>query len=210
MKSSSVIVISIKISLKITIRQPREINTKRDRRMKNFKDLINYLETKRRNKPRPKLKNWGHPIAIIATFFWAGRGPYVPGIWGSIAALPLGWVTMHHFGVTGLMLMILALTVIGTFAAEWVDRKTQTHDASLIVIDEAAGVMIPLLIVPTTGEMWLTGYLLSLFFFGLIDIIKPFPINWVDKRIHGGFGVMVDDVLAGILALGCVYLCLYM
>ena len=170
--------------------------------------FIDYLEKKRRDKPKPKLENWLHPWALIATFFWMGRGPFVPGIWGSIAALPFGWLIMHNFGVTGLLIAIVAVTIIGTIASNWVERTSVTHDASLIVIDEVAGVWIPLLIVPTTGEHWIAGYALSLFWFGFFDIIKPWPIGWVDKKVSGGFGVMADDLIAGVIALVCTYGCL--
>lgn len=167
--------------------------------------IINYIKSKRRYKPKPHLDNWFHPWAIVATFFWMGRGPFVPGIWGSIAGLPFGWLIAHHYGMYGLLTAIILITTIGTLASNWVERTSESHDASLIVIDEVAGVWIPLLIVPTMGDGWLAGYLVALFWFIFFDIIKPWPIGWVDKHVSGGFGVMVDDLVAGIIALGFTY-----
>lgn len=167
--------------------------------------IRSYIEKKRRYKPKPQLKNWFHPWAIVATFFWVGRSPFVPGIWGSLAALPFGWLLMHHFGSIGLISGIIIITILGTFAAHWVEKTSESHDASLIVIDEVAGVWIPLLIVPTIGELAIIGYVTAFFWFIFFDILKPWPISWVDKKVAGAFGVMADDLIAGVIALACTY-----
>jgi phosphatidylglycerophosphatase A len=80
------------------------------------------------------------------------------------------------------------------------------HDDSSIVWDEIAGMMITMLAVPLSWQTLLIGFVLFRFF----DILKPWPISYLDKHVHGGFGIMIDDVLAGLFALGCVHLGLSM
>jgi phosphatidylglycerophosphatase A len=90
----------------------------------------------------------------------------------------------------------------------WICGKTAedmgVHDDSSIVWDEVAGMLITMLAVPLSWETVLVGFMLFRFF----DIIKPWPISYLDEHVHGGFGIMIDDVLAGLLAVACLHLCL--
>jgi phosphatidylglycerophosphatase A len=101
------------------------------------------------------------------------------------------------------------VTIVACVAGIWICDKTardmQVHDDSSIVWDELAGMLITMILVPLTWQNLLAGFLL----FRLFDILKPWPISYLDKHVHGGFGIMIDDVLAGIFALGCLHLGLY-
>ena len=90
----------------------------------------------------------------------------------------------------------LALVVIGIWAAGAYERRTGTRDSSAIVIDEVAGQFIALLLVPPTVAAYAIGFVL----FRLFDVVKPWPISRLDKRVKGGLGVMLDDIVAGVLA----------
>ena len=137
-----------------------------------------------------------HPAHILATWFGAGLSPVAPGTAGSLAALPLAYLLSHYLGIVGLGAATAIVFVIGIWAAHRYSRRTASHDAGPIVIDEVAGQWLTLLLVPADITLYAIGFAL----FRLADIVKPWPIDWVDKRVKGGFGVMFDDILAGALA----------
>jgi phosphatidylglycerophosphatase A len=146
--------------------------------------------------PEPRSPASWHPAHILATWFGAGLSPVAPGTVGSLAALPLAYLLSHHVGIVGLAVAIVAVFLIGVWAAHSYSKRTASHDAGPIVIDEVVGQWLALLLVPADIVLYAIGFAL----FRLADIIKPWPIGLVDKRVKGGFGVMFDDVLAGILA----------
>ena len=95
-----------------------------------------------------------------------------------------------------LLLTLLAL-LMGIYLCGFTSRALGVHDHSGIVWDEVVGYLITMIALPVSWQWMLAGFVLFRFF----DIVKPWPIRWVDKRLHGGFGIMLDDVLAGIFAL---------
>ncbi len=133
---------------------------------------------------------------LFATAGGAGYSPVAPGTCGTAVAVPVVWllrdVPLPLFAVIG-----LAVTALGVWAAEIADTSWGTHDSQRIVIDEVAGYMLTMLAVDR-GNHWLL--LLGFALFRLCDIIKPPPIRWLDRNVSGGFGVMLDDVAAGLLA----------
>jgi phosphatidylglycerophosphatase A len=137
-----------------------------------------------------------HPAHVLATWFGAGLSPVAPGTAGSIAALPLAYLISHYLGIVGLGVAIAVVFVIGIWAAHRYSIRTASHDAGPIVIDEVAGQWLALLLVPADIVLYTIGFAL----FRLADIFKPWPIGLADKRVKGGFGVMLDDLLAGGLA----------
>ncbi len=137
-----------------------------------------------------------HPAHLLATWFGAGLSPIAPGTVGSLAALPLAYLLSHYVGIVGLAVAIVAIFLIGTWAAHKYSQRTASHDAGPIVIDEVVGQWLALLLVPADIVLYAIGFAL----FRLADIIKPWPISVVDRRVKGGIGVMLDDVLAGVLA----------
>ena len=145
----------------------------------------------------------------IATVGGIGRLPKAPGTWGSLAALPIGWAAHWAGGITALVFVTAVLIALGWWAtAAYLAGRDE--DPSEVVIDEVGGQLIALWplswgltmagtdphIFPWPG--WVGGFLLFRFF----DIVKPPPVSWADRP--GALGVMMDDVLAGILAGACV------
>lgn len=143
-----------------------------------------------------------HPALIIATWFWSGLSPKAPGTMGSLAALPFGYGIYVWLGPEALATAIIIIFAIGTYATKIYLEKTGKSDPGEVVVDEVAGQWIPLLIAGTDPLL----YALSFVFFRLFDIWKPWPIRWMDKNIKGAFGVMIDDIAAGILAIIALYL----
>lgn len=119
-----------------------------------------------------------------------------PGTWGTLGALPFGIVLLIFTGIPGLLIASAICFIIGLWASKHFEYMVREKDSGMIVIDEAVGLwiaMLPCLLTPTSIG-------LAFVLFRLFDILKPFPIGWLDKRINAPFGVMIDDVLAGIYA----------
>ena len=139
---------------------------------------------------------------LVATFFGSGLSPIAPGTVGSLAALPLAYVLLL-VPVGQAMLVIGALFLMGVWASNTVEAALEQHDASLIVIDEVVGqcLVVTLLDVFLRGAVDTTLLLLFSFIgFRLFDIVKPWPVGWVDRKVGDGLGVMLDDVVAALLA----------
>lgn len=134
------------------------------------------------------------PVVFLATGFGSGLSPYAPGTIGTLVSLILFAVLKDTTWV------LLALCVIGFVAGIYLcgytARKLGTHDHGGIVWDEFIGMWITLLWIPVSPLALLLGFVL----FRLFDILKPWPIGFLDKRVQGGFGIMLDDVLAGLFA----------
>ncbi len=117
-----------------------------------------------------------------------------PGTVGSAVGLLVLWLIPST--TTARVGFLLAVTVVGIAAAARVERMSGTKDPSIIVIDEVAGMTLSVLVLPLTPGVALVAFLL----FRLFDVVKPFPAN-VSQALPGGFGVMVDDLIAGAYAL---------
>jgi len=141
---------------------------------------------------------------LFLTFFGAGLSPKAPGTVGTLASLPVGIAIIYYFGTETLFMFTLAITVIGIFEVNKYEQATGIHDHQQIVIDEAAGMWLSLMIAYSTGTAMNYPYaeILAIIFsfaaFRLFDIWKPSTIGWIDRELKGGLGVMLDDVLAGI------------
>lgn len=137
-----------------------------------------------------------HPASLVATWFGVGLMPVASGTWGSLAALPLGWVVDLYAGRIGLLVATAITAAVGIWAAGVVVSRGGARDPGLIVIDEVAGMLLTLVASPLTW--W--GFAIAFLVFRVADIIKPFPANWCDANVHGGLGVMLDDLVAAIHA----------
>jgi len=141
------------------------------------------------------------PGVLVATVFGIGRIKPAPGTWGSLAALPLPLLAPDGFDPLYLLVGAGLAFVIGWWAANRYQQISGQHDAGEVVIDEVCGQWITLSLVSLTPFSVLAGFIL----FRLFDILKPWPISLADRKIGGGFGVMLDDVLAGVAAAACLY-----
>jgi phosphatidylglycerophosphatase A len=142
------------------------------------------------------------PGVLLATWFGCGYLPKAPGSWGSLASLPFAWIIVTHAGSWVLVLASVVFFFIGIWASNVYIKKSGTLDPGPVVIDEVVGQWLTLAFVPTELKFYVIGFIL----FRLIDIFKPWPVCWVDRTIVGGFGVMLDDVLAALYSGGAVYL----
>ena len=131
---------------------------------------------------------------LVATALGAGLIPKAPGTCGTLMAVPLA-VLLAHLGPLWLWAGALVVSVVGTWAAGVYCRATGKEDNQQIVIDEVAGYLVTMLLVPATALNLALGFGL----FRLFDIWKPGPVRILDRRVHGGFGVMADDLAAGVL-----------
>ena len=140
-------------------------------------------------------------IMAIATGLYVGMIPKAPGTWGSLAAL-LPWLLIRDLPLPSYLAVLAAVFVIGFFAAGSAEKILDQPDSGAIVIDEILGMFITLTLAPAHPAAWLLGFI----FFRIFDILKPFPVSWFDQHIHGGIGIMMDDVAAGLYALICLQL----
>ena len=134
-------------------------------------------------------------VVFLATGCFTGFLPKMPGTWGTFAGIPL--VIISH-RLTSIMQPVVAVVFV-TFAAYIAGRAEilfEDRDARPIVIDEMVGFLITLLWLPLNFLTLCLGF----FLFRLFDIVKPPPISIVEKRLHGGWGIVLDDVLAGVFA----------
>lgn len=146
-----------------------------------------------------------HPATLIATWFGTGLAPVAPGTWGSLAALPFAWGITVFTGPWGLLAAAIAIFLIGVWAAGRYAAAGEAKDPGQIVVDEVAGQWLALVAVPLDPLAYLAAFGL----FRLCDIVKPWPASWADRRLAGGLGVMLDDMIAGGYALLVVHIMLY-
>ena len=141
---------------------------------------------------RVSLKN---PVHFLALGFGSGLIPFMPGTFGSLAALPLLIPVLYLPPITLLIAAVLA-SAIGIYLCGKTADDMQVHDHGSIVWDEVAGILLTFLWVPLSLWTVVAGFLLFRFF----DIVKPWPIGPVDKYVSGGLGIMLDDIIAGLMA----------
>lgn len=152
--------------------------------------------------PGLNLKN---PVHLLAFGFGSGVAPKAPGTWGTLAAVPL-FLLCQDLSLLAYLGVTAVATLVGVWLCEVTARDLGVHDHPGIVWDEFVGYFITMIAAPS-GWLWLViGFVL----FRLFDIIKPWPIHVIDNGVDGGLGIMLDDVLAGLMALGCLQLLAYL
>ncbi|HEY9136106.1 MAG TPA: phosphatidylglycerophosphatase A [Pseudomonadales bacterium] len=145
-----------------------------------------------------------HPIHFLALGFGSGAAPVAPGTFGTLAAIPIYLLCaqlplLAYLGVV-VIVCISGVYICGRTADDW-----GMHDHSAIVWDEIAGYLLTMILAPVS----MLSVLLGFAYFRLFDIWKPYPISWLDKKVSGGFGIMVDDLLAGVYAAILLQMSLY-
>ena len=153
---------------------------------------------------RPTLRfTLAHPAHCIAFGFGAGLSPWAPGTAGTLLAWLLAWLAGPALGTPAGLTVITALFVLGVWVCEVTGRHLGIADHGSMVWDEVVAFLLVLAIIPATFAWQLAGFAL----FRLFDIAKPPPIRWLETRFKGGWGVMIDDLLAAgytLLALAAV------
>lgn len=130
----------------------------------------------------------------ISTLWFVGYLPVAPGTWGSLAGLFL--IVLVDPSPAVQAVIILAVTVVGVAASTAGERVIGEHDSGHIVIDEVAGFLVSCLLLPHTAIHLGAAFIL----FRLFDILKPFPVSYLEKTLSRGPGIMADDLMAGVLA----------
>jgi phosphatidylglycerophosphatase A len=143
-----------------------------------------------------------YPQAWIALGFGTGLSPKAPGTIGSLAAAALWWLLFADFSIPMQVAIIVLGFILGVWVSHWMIARTGIADPGFVVWDEFIGMWIALLLLPKT----LLWYAIAFALFRLFDIIKRGPVGFADMRFKGGFGVMADDVIAGLLALVSIQL----
>lgn len=151
---------------------------------------------------RKRLSFW------LATFFGFGYSRFAPGTVGSLATLPLAFLLAYFFGILGIISGVIISFIIGIAATAEV-LKTTPHDPGFVVIDEVSGQLLTFAPVAAflqgnlnSWGIYLSGFVL----FRIFDIFKPQPVRWADRKILNAWGVMLDDIIAGIYAMLILYI----
>jgi phosphatidylglycerophosphatase A len=129
---------------------------------------------------------------VLAVWFGCGHVPFAPGTAGTLGAIPL-YLLLRPHGTLAVLAAAIVVTGVGVWAASSVARDTKLKDPQIVVIDEVAGVLFAWLAAPPTTAGLVLGFVL----FRLFDQLKPWPARWAERRLPGGWGIVLDDVLAG-------------
>jgi len=145
-------------------------------------------------------------LMAIASGLGLGYLPIAPGTWGTLLAFPIQFLLVYLSPAPlPYALNLLGLFFLGVGAAGSAEKILDRADPGLVVIDEVVGMLIGLIAIPMTPLAW--G--LAFFVFRFFDILKPYPIRLIDQRCHGGVGIMLDDVLAGVYTLATMHLVMW-
>ena len=144
-----------------------------------------------------------NPLHLLALGFGSGLAPKAPGTFGTLVAIPF-YLLFAGLDLPFYLAILVVAFVIGVFLCDYTSKALGVHDHSGIVWDEFVGFWITMTAVPLAWQWILLGFVL----FRIFDIFKPWPVKLADQKMQGGFGIMIDDVLAGIYALICMHLVL--
>lgn len=141
------------------------------------------------------------PVQFLALGFGSGLAPKAPGTFGTLAAIPV-FLLMAQLPVSQYMAVLSVMALFGVHICGYTAKAIGVDDHPAIVWDEIVGFLITMVLVPVSVTTLVVGFLLFRFF----DIVKPWPISAVDKKLHSGLGIMLDDIIAGVMAFGVMQL----
>jgi phosphatidylglycerophosphatase A len=139
---------------------------------------------------------WHSPLYFIAFGFGSGAFPVAPGTAGTVVAA-IFYLGLRYLPLGEYLLFTLIFSIVSIWLLDQLSREIQVHDHPGMCLDEFAGYFVTMINAPWGFSWMLLGFIL----FRLFDIWKPWPISWLDKHIHGGFGMVIDDIAAGALAM---------
>jgi len=145
--------------------------------------------------------NLADPIQFLALGFGSGLAPKAPGTFGTLAAIPV-FLLLSYLSPLSYIFVVFLMSIAGIYICGKTAKDVGVHDHGAIVWDEFVGFFITMFMVPLSATSILVGFILFRFF----DIFKPWPISLADKKLQGGFGIMFDDVLAGLISLIIMHL----
>jgi phosphatidylglycerophosphatase A len=144
-----------------------------------------------------------NPVCLLAFGFGAGLAPVAPGTFGTLAAVPF-YLLASSLPLPAYIGLTLLLFIAGIWLCGRSEKILGIQDHSGIVWDEFVGLFITMTAIPVSLNTVVAGFCL----FRLFDVLKPWPICWFDRHVHGGLGIMLDDALAGVFAWGCLFVLL--
>ena len=136
------------------------------------------------------------PAVLLACGLGSGLVPKAPGTFGTLAAIPL-YLVMQPLGLLGYLLLTAVFFVLGIWLCHQAIKVFERNDPSEVVWDEVVGFLVTMIAAPAGWQWLVLGFVL----FRIFDIWKPWPVRLADHKLHGGLGIMLDDVIAGIYAL---------
>lgn len=144
------------------------------------------------------------PVQFLAFGFGSGLSPKAPGTVGTLAAVPI-YFLVADWPLWAYSLLVLVAAFAGVWICQRASDQLQVHDHPGIVWDEFVGYWITMWAVPAEGLWMVIGFAV----FRVLDIAKPWPISHLDRQVKGGFGIMIDDILAGVMACGVLHVALW-
>lgn len=153
-------------------------------------------DKKSRNKDFKKYLRLSNPIHFLAVGLGSGMSPIMPGTMGSVMAVPL-WLLFFRLDSVLYWVLLIVAFAFGCFICHKTSEDTNTHDSGHIVWDEFVGMWITLFFIPQVSILWIAVAFVA---FRIFDVLKPWPIRWFDQKISGGFGIMIDDVIAAVFS----------
>lgn len=139
---------------------------------------------------------WQDPRYFIAFGFGSGAMPVAPGTFGTLMAIPFYLLLSAALPLTYYIAFVVLFIIGSSWLSDQLSKETDTHDHPGMCIDEFAGFFVTMINAPIGLGWVILGFLLFRFF----DIVKPWPISWIDENVHGGFGMILDDVVAGVVS----------
>ena len=158
-----------------------------------------------KSKKKIPLNYLSNPLHLLSLGFGSGLLPKAPGTYGTLAAIPV-YLLLAQLEMWFYVVAVLLVSVAGVFLCDYTSKALEVHDHPGIVIDEFAGYFVTMIAAPQGWHWLVIGFLL----FRVFDILKPWPISLLDKKVKGGLGIMVDDILAGVFALVCLQFMAYL
>lgn len=145
------------------------------------------------------------PVQFLAFGFGSGLSPKAPGTAGTLVAIPL-YLLISEWSLPLYSAFVLVTAVLGIWICDAASRQLGVHDHPGIVWDEFVGYWITMWAIPVDWVWIIAGFLV----FRVYDIAKPWPVGQLDKKVSGGFGIMIDDIVAGLMACGTLHLALWL
>ncbi|OBW92326.1 phosphatidylglycerophosphatase A [Gallibacterium salpingitidis] len=145
-----------------------------------------------------------NPIHFLAVGFGSGLISPAPGTWGTLAGLIVGAILLQWCPLPYFLLLIMVAFLLGCYLCAKTAKDMQVHDHGAIVWDEIVAIWLVLAALPELSLIW---YIVAFVLFRLFDILKPMPIRYFDRKLHTGFGIMFDDLLAALYAILVITLC---
>ena len=141
-------------------------------------------------------------LHFVATGFYTGYLPLAPGTWATVLiGVPL-CLGLKCLGELIFLIAVVAVLALSVYSSGFVEKELEEKDPSFVVVDEIAGFLTSMILVPIS----VTNVVCACVFFRLFDIVKPYPIRVIEQRCPGGWGITLDDVMAGLYASFCVHL----